>query len=126
MVNVIGGGTNFKVGGGAKFLKSKMVIKTGALAPAVALARRRARGVSEGGCGPLRSWSFFENVVLNEAIWCTIFHHVKHLAALSSGVFFTLEQDSQKSGGAMPPQSEKWRGHWPPGPPVPPPMVNVQ
>ena len=37
---------------------------------------------------------------------------------------FTLEQDSQKSGGAMPPKSEKWRGHWPPAPPPPvlPPM----
>ena len=30
---------------------------------------------------------------------------------------FTLEQEGQKSGGAMPPQSEKWRGHWPPWPP---------
>ena len=32
-------------------------------------------------------------------------------------LFFTLEQDGQKSGGAMPPQSEKWRGHCPPCPP---------
>ena len=30
---------------------------------------------------------------------------------------FTLEQDGQKSGGAMPPQSEKWRATGPPGPP---------
>ena len=53
---------------------------------------------------PFRSWSFFENVVLDEAIWCTIFHHVKHLTACVLGyVSFTLEQDSQKSGGAMPP-----------------------
>ena len=31
-----------------------------------------------------------------------------------SFTMFTLEQEGQKSGGAMPPQSEKWRGHWPP------------
>ena len=48
-----------------------------------------------------------ENVVLKEVIWCTIFHHVIHLAALSTGVSFTLEQDSQKSRGAMLPPSEK-------------------
>ena len=54
---------------------------------------------------PLRSWSFFENVVLNEAIWCTIFHHVKHLTACLMGCLLqcTLQQDSQK----------KWRGHAP-------------
>ena len=41
---------------------------------------------------------------------------------MSTGVTFALEQDSQKSGGAMPPQSEKWRGQWPPlpSPPTPP------
>ena len=58
-----------------------------------------------GGMRPLRSWSFFENVGSNEAIWCTIFHHVKHLTACLLRFFFlkTLEQDGQKSGGAIPP-----------------------
>ena len=32
---------------------------------------------------------------------------------------FTLEHDGQKSA----PQSEKWRGHWPPTPMVPLPMM---
>ena len=67
---------------------------------------RDAGGVSEGDV-PLKSWSFFENVGSNEAIWCTIFHHVNHLkhltACLLRWFFFTLEQDRQKSGGAMPP-----------------------
>ena len=55
-----------------------------------ASARRHAcamQGVSEGDV--LRSWSFFENVVLDEAIWCTIFHHVKHVtASLLGSVFY--------------------------------------
>ena len=68
---------------------------------------------------PLRSWSFFENVGSNEVIWCTVFHHVKQLTACLLRYFFTLEQDGEKSGGARPPQSEKWRGHLPPGPPPP-------
>ena len=33
---------------------------------------------------------------------------------MSNGVSFTLQQDSQKSGGAIPHQSKKWRGHCPP------------
>ena len=54
--------------------------------------------------------------VLNKAIWCTIFHHVKYLTACLLGcLFFTLEQDSQKVEGPCP-QPEKWRGHWPPFP----------
>ena len=39
------------------------------------------------GMCPLRSWSFFENIGLNEAIWCTIFHHVKHSTAYLLGHF---------------------------------------
>ena len=83
--------------GGGKFLQSKMVIKTGALAPAGALGRG-------GGClmPPSEVRAFFEIVVLNEVIWWTFFHHVKHLT-VCLGVSFTSEQDSQKSGGAMPP-----------------------
>ena len=81
-----------------------MEVQNGALAPAV--------GLEVG--------AFFENVVLNEAIWCTIFHHVKHFNSMSTGMFFTVEQAERigqsKSGGAMPPQSEKWRGHCPPPP----------
>ena len=47
---------------GAKFWKSKMARKR---RPS---RLRDAGGVSEGGCAPLRSRSFFENVVLNETI----------------------------------------------------------
>ena len=103
----------FKVGG-PKFLE----VKNGASVPAVALARRR--GVCEGECAPLRSWSFFENVGLNEAIWCTIFHHVKHLTACLLGCFFfffTLQQDGQKSGGAMPPSLKSGGATGPLAPP---------
>ena len=42
---------------------------------------------------------------------------------MSTGVSFTLEQECQKNGEAMPLQSEKWR---PPPPPVPPPMRPVE
>ena len=63
------GGTIFK--GGGQIFEVKNVasapIKTGAIALA---ARLRDTG------GVCRSWSFFENIVLNDAIWCTIFHHV--------------------------------------------------
>ena len=109
---------DFQSGGGARFFE----VKNGASAPAVVLARRR--GVSEGGCAPLRSWSFFENVGSNEVIWCTIFHHVKQLTACLLRYFFTLEQDGQKSGGARPPSLKSGGATGPPGPPppVPPPM----
>ena len=66
---------------------------------------------------PLRSWSFFENIGLNEAIWCTIFHHIKHSTACLLGHFFTLEQDGQKSGGAVPPSLKSGGTTGPPGPP---------
>ena len=109
-----GGGTIFKVrGGGANFWSQKMAIKIGALAPAVVLARRR-------GClrrdVPPHKLELSENEVLNKAIWCTIFHHVKHLTVCLRGAFFTLEQDSQKSGGAMPPA---WKVEGPLAPPSP-------
>ena len=44
---------------------------------------------------------------------------------MSIGVFFTLEQDGHKSGGAMPPslKSGGVTGPLDPPPPVPPPMV---
>ena len=42
---------------------------------------------------------------------------------MSIGAFFTLEQDGQKSGGAMPPSLKSGGATDPPGPPVPPPMV---
>ena len=112
--------------GGAKFWKSKM----GAKAPAVALAR--CRGLSEGGCAPLRSRSFFENIVLNEAIWCTIFHHFKHLtASLQLGCLLPCLLQNKRVK-----KKKKWRGHAPPvwkveGPlaplatPVPPPMDHM-
>ena len=43
--------------------------------------------------------------------------------SMSIGVFLTLEQDGQKSGGAMHPPSLKSGGHCPPPPPLPPPMI---
>ena len=69
-----------------------------------------------GGMCPLRSWNFFENVGSNEAIWCTIFHHIKHLTACLLRCFFflTLEQDGQKSGGAMPPSLKSGGATGPP------------
>ena len=51
----------------------------------------------------LKFFFFLKKKGLNEAIWCTIFHHVKHLTACLLGRFLPLEQDCQKSGGAMPP-----------------------
>ena len=60
------------------------------------------QGVSEGGYGPLRSWGFFLNVVLNDVIWCTIFH-LTAFNSMSTGMSFPLEQGSQKSGGVMAP-----------------------
>ena len=75
-------------------------VKNRMSAPAVALAR--CRGMSEGECAPSGVGAFFFlNVVLNIAIWCTIFHHVKQ-QHVYWGVL-TLEQDGQKSGGVMPP-----------------------
>ena len=74
--------------------------------------------VMQGVSIPLRSWIFFENVVLNEAIWCPSSHHVKHTTAcLLQGVTFTLEQDGQKSGRAMPPI---WEVEGPLAPLLPP------
>ena len=35
-----------------------------------------------------RAYCPFQNVGLNEAIWCTIFHHVKHLTACLLAAFF--------------------------------------
>ena len=72
-------------------------------------AGRRACAMQRGGegwCAPLRSWSFFENVGLNEAIWCTIFHHVKNLTACLLGHFFYFTTGRAK----------KWTGHCPPPP----------
>ena len=93
---VVGGGTIFK-GGGANFGRQKGRVS----------ACRRA-SATQGGiwgwmCPPSEVGAFFENVVLNEAIWCTIFHHVKRLTARLLGVSFNLEQDGQKVEGAMPP-----------------------
>ena len=57
---------------------------------------------------PLRSWNFFENVVLNEAIWCTFFnfHHVKHLTACLLGCILLSNRIVKKVEGPCP-QSEK-------------------
>ena len=57
----------FKVGGQILEVKNGALplLKTGAIAPAVMLVQRR-------GCPP-EAQSFFENVVLNEAIYCILF-----------------------------------------------------
>ena len=59
----------------------------------------------------------FENLVLSKAIWCTIFHTVKHVIyCLCVLVLRDLfERTGQKSGGPCS-QSEKW------GPDSPPPF----
>ena len=99
---IIGSGTFSKVGGGQIFEveNSDQTVAT--------------QGMSEGGCAPLRSWSFFENVVLNEAIWCTIFHHVKHLTACLMGCLLLYNRIVKKVEGPCPHQSKKWRGYCPP------------
>ena len=51
----------------------------------------------------MRSWSFFENVVLNEAIWCTIFHYVKHLTAHLLGCLLLKNRMVKKVEGPCPP-----------------------
>ena len=71
----------FSKWGGGRFLKQKWRVK-----PDQYLARRR--GVS-GGCAP-QKLKLFEHVVLNEAIWCTIFHHVKHLRGMPTNQQFSL------------------------------------
>ena len=59
---------DFQSGGGeGKIFEVKMVRKG---RPS---RLRNAGGCLRGGDVPLRSRSFFGNVVLNEAIWCTIF-----------------------------------------------------
>ena len=89
-----GSGTILKVGGGGRLWKSKMARQC----PPSCLCN--AGGVWG---DVLRSWSFFENVVLDEAIWCTIFHHVKHVTASLLGSVFYF-----RTG-----RSKKWRGHSP-------------
>ena len=64
---------------------------------------RKCRSKPVGLCGAGRSWNFFENVVLNEAIWCTFFHYVINIYSMSTGVSFTVEQVSQKMEGPCPP-----------------------
>ena len=109
---IIGGGTIFKVRGGTDFWKSKM-----------ARQRRPSRLRDAGGClrrdvPPSEVGAFLKNLGSNGAIWCTIFHHLKHLTAcLFRCFFFTLEQDGQKSGGAMPPSLKSGGATGPPGPP---------
>ena len=65
--------------------------------------------------------AFFENVVLNEAIWWTIFYHVKHLTAHLVGCLSLWNRTVKKKVGPSP-QFEKWRDHCPlmalPPPPI--------
>ena len=68
-------------GGGGKSFEVKNCVSV----PAVALARRR--GFLRGDVPPREVGAFFENIGLNEAIWCTIFHHVKHSTACLLGHF---------------------------------------
>ena len=75
------------------------------------------RGMSEGDVPPEKVELFLENVGLNESIWCTISHHVKHLTACLLGRFFYFRTGRSKKWRGHAPQSEKWRSHWPPWPP---------
>ena len=76
-----------------------------------------------GGMCPPEKLELFENVVLNEAIWCTIFKYKQQAAGVSFTMLtFTLEQNDQKSGGAMLPPVWKVEGPLAPLPPVPLPM----
>ena len=59
-------------------------------------------------------------------VWGGMWHHVILAARLLHEVSFTVEQDSQKCEETkLAPQSEKWRGHWPPAPLLPLPMVYI-
>ena len=55
------------------------------------------------------------------ALFFIMLSYVKHSTACLLGHFLLKNRTVKKVEGAMPPQSEKWRGHWPPS--VPPPMV---
>ena len=70
------------------------------------------RVCTTGGClrvmCPLKNLSFFKNVVLNEAIWCSIFHYVKHLTACLLGDCLLLKNRMFKKVEGPCPQSEKW------------------
>ena len=111
--STIGGGTIFRVGGGQTFGSKKGRVSAGCRACA-------KQGGVWGMCSPQKLGFFFEIVGLSEAIWCTIFHNVN----IYRGVCFTLEQDGQKSEGAMPP-SLKSGGATGPPPPVSPPMTRT-
>ena len=92
-----------KVGGGwGKLAK----VQIPAHAPDVALAQCK---VSEEDV-PLRIWRIFENVVLNDTIWCTIFHIfyiVQHVSSqLGFHWLFICNQTH-----FMQTLSQKWRGH---------------
>ena len=63
---------------GSIFTPEKYVIRVLFMSPWTSLIPPLAIRVTPP--GSFRSWSFFENVILNEAVWCTIFHHVKHVA----------------------------------------------
>ena len=79
---IIGSGTFSKVGGGG--LKSKMVIKPS-----------RHRGCLSRGVWPPSEAGAF----LNEAIWCTIFHHVKHLTVCLMGCLLLYNRIVKKVEG---------------------------
>ena len=58
---------------------------------------------------------FFENDILNEEIWCTIFIMFNIWKYVYWCAFYFRAEWSKMSSGAMPP-SEKWRNHMnPPG-----------
>ena len=66
-----------------------------------------------GGMCPPQKLELFENVVLNEVIWCTIFHHDNHLTALLLGCLSLQNRTVKKVRGHAPP-SLKSRGAMPP------------
>ena len=66
----------------------------------------------------LRCLSSFENIVLNEVIWCTIYFLNYFL--LTNICYLTIRAQTQivkilfLKRGAMQPQSEQWKGYWTP------------
>ena len=49
-------------------------------------------------CVPLRSWNYFENVIVNRK-----FHPVQHLTACLPGMCFTINRMTKKVEGHAPP-----------------------
>ena len=94
------GGTIFKVGGG-----QILEVKNGASTPIKTGAIGRRAGAMQGvlgGCAPYKLELFWKC----SRKWRDLVHYISSYQtfnSMSTGVSFTLQQDGQKSGQAMPP-----------------------